>query len=96
MPNSFVFPDARKRRSYPTTEECVALFQSIEGGVQLRNNGLGLISNHDRFHTDFLYSIGIPLPPILFIPAPKQTTSDSPQDYLRIADDTEIGVLRSR
>jgi hypothetical protein len=40
VPISFVFPDARKRRSYPTTEECVALFQSIEGGVQLRNNGL--------------------------------------------------------
>lgn len=39
---------------YPTTEECVALFQPIECGVQLRDNGLGLIGNDDHFHTDFL------------------------------------------
>ncbi len=37
-----------------TTEKCMALFQPIECGVQLRDNGLGLIGNDDHFHTDFL------------------------------------------
>jgi len=36
----------------PTTEKGVPLFQPIERGVQLRDNCLGLISDHDQFDID--------------------------------------------
>ncbi|WP_433968169.1 hypothetical protein [Tunturiibacter gelidiferens] len=83
---------------YPTTEECVALFQSIQCGVQLRDNRLGLIGNHDHFHTDFLVSHRNTSASNLMLPAPKQTASNSPQDYLRMAEQPGIedGLKRQR
>ena len=39
-----------------TTEKCMAFFRPIERGVQLRDNGLGLIGSNDHFHADFLVS----------------------------------------
>jgi hypothetical protein len=36
-----------------TAEKCMALFHSVESGVQLCHNGLGLIGNNNHFHADF-------------------------------------------
>jgi len=38
----------------PATEKCVLLFQPIECGVQLRDNCLRLIGDHDQFDIDLL------------------------------------------
>ena len=38
----------------PTAEKCVLLFQPIKRGIQLRDNCLGLIGDHDQFDIDLL------------------------------------------
>ena len=38
----------------PTTEKCVLLFHLIKRGVQLRDNGIGFISDDDQFDIDLL------------------------------------------